>query len=90
MAKVLRLAQDVQAQAQTIFKRRKKLMAKVLRCRDVGMDCDFVAQAETEEEILQLAAAHARMVHNMREIPAEVITAVRAAVREIQSSHDSL
>jgi hypothetical protein len=25
-------------------------MAKVLRCRDVGMDCDFVAQADTEEE----------------------------------------
>ena len=65
-------------------------MAKVLRCRDVGMDCDFVAQAETEEEILQLAAAHARMVHDMQEIPAEVMTAVRAAVREIQSSHDSL
>ena len=65
-------------------------MSKVLRCRDVGMDCDFVVQADTEEEILQHAAAHARMVHNMQEIPAEVITAVLAAVREIQSSHNSL
>ena len=65
-------------------------MAKVLRCRDVGVDCDFVAQANTEEEILQYAAAHARTVHNMQEIPAEVMTAVRAAVREIQSSHNSL
>ena len=65
-------------------------MAKVLRCRDVGMDCDFVAQADTEEEILQHAAAHARMVHNMQEIPAEVMIAVRAAVREIQSSRNSL
>jgi len=65
-------------------------MSKVLRCRDVGMDCDFVVQADTEEEILQHAAAHARMVHDMQEIPAEVMTAVRAAVREIQSSHDSL
>ena len=64
-------------------------MAKVLRCRDVGMDCDFVAQADTEEEILQHAAAHARMVHNMQEIPAEVITAVRAAIRETQSPHNS-
>jgi predicted small metal-binding protein len=54
------------------------------------MDCDFVVQADTEEEILQHAAAHARMVHNMQEIPAEVITAVLAAVREIQSSHNSL
>lgn len=65
-------------------------MSKVLRCRDVGMDCDFVVQANTEEEILQHAAAHARMVHDMQEIPAEVMTAVRAAVREIQSSHNSL
>ena len=64
-------------------------MAKVLRCRDVGMDC-FVTQADTEEDILLYAAAHARMVHNMQEIPAEVITAVLAAVREIQSSHNSL
>jgi predicted small metal-binding protein len=60
-------------------------MAKRLRCRDVGMDCDFVAQAETEEEILQHAAAHARTVHHMQEIAAEVMTAVRAAIRETQS-----
>ena len=57
-------------------------MAKILRCRDVGMDCAFVAQANTEEEILQQAATHARLVHNMQEIPAEVITAVRAAIRD--------
>ena len=64
-------------------------MAKVLRCRDVGMDCDFVTQAETEEEILQHAAAHARTVHHMQEISAEVMTTVRAAIRETQSSHNS-
>jgi predicted small metal-binding protein len=46
-------------------------------------------QADTEEEILQHAAAHARMVHNMQEIPAEVITAVRAAIRETQSPYNS-
>jgi len=68
---------------------RGKLMAKVLRCRDVGMDCDFVAQADTEEAILQHAAVHARIAHNMQEIPAEVITAVRVAIRETQSPHHS-
>ena len=57
-------------------------MAKVLRCREAGMDCDFVAQAAPEEEIRQQAATHARMIHNMQEIPAEVMTAVRAAIRE--------
>jgi len=57
-------------------------MAKVLRCRDVGMDCDFEARAETEEEILKKAAVHAETVHNMKEIPEEVLAQVRAAIRD--------
>lgn len=56
-------------------------MAKVLRCRDVGMDCDFEARGETEEEILKKAAEHAKTVHNMEEIPKEVLAKVRAAIR---------
>ena len=39
-------------------------MAKVLRCKDVGPDCDFVARAETEEDVLKQAAAHAGAVHS--------------------------
>ena len=44
-------------------------MAKVLRCRDVGMDCDFEVRAETEEEVLKNATEHASEDHNMKEIP---------------------
>jgi predicted small metal-binding protein len=65
-------------------------MAKILRCRDIGMDCNFVAQADTEEEILQQAATHAGMVHNMPEIPAEVMTAVRMAIRDTESPDNRL
>ena len=57
-------------------------MAKALRCRDVGMDCDFVAHAETEEEILKKAAEHAASAHDMKEIPEEVLAKVRAAIRD--------
>ncbi len=57
-------------------------MAKVLRCKDVGMDCDFEARAETEEEVLQQAAAHAAATHDMLEIPPDVLAKVRAAIRE--------
>ena len=57
-------------------------MAKVLRCRDLGMECDFVARAETEEEILKQAAEHAETVHNMKEIPEEVLAKVRAAISD--------
>jgi predicted small metal-binding protein len=44
-------------------------MAKVLRCRDAGMSCDFEVRATTEEEILPRAAEHAQTVHGMKEIP---------------------
>jgi predicted small metal-binding protein len=57
-------------------------MAKVLRCKDVGMDCDFEVRATTEEEILQKAAEHAQTAHNMKEIPPDVVTKVRAAIRD--------
>jgi predicted small metal-binding protein len=57
-------------------------MAKVLRCRDVGMECDFIARANTEEEILKQAAEHAQTTHNMKDIPPEVVAKVRAAIRD--------
>jgi predicted small metal-binding protein len=56
-------------------------MAKVLRCKDVGIDCDFVARADSEEELLKKAAEHAATSHDMKEIPAEVLSKVRAAIR---------
>jgi len=57
-------------------------MAKVLRCRDVGFDCDGVIRAETEEEILKKAAEHAQAVHNLTEISEEVVEKVRTAIRD--------
>jgi predicted small metal-binding protein len=57
-------------------------MAKVLKCKDVGMDCDFVARAETEEEVLKLAGEHAGPVHGMTEMSDEVLAQVRAAIHD--------
>jgi predicted small metal-binding protein len=57
-------------------------MAKVISCRDVGMDCDFTARGNTEQEILQQCADHARTAHGMAEIPAELAAKVRAAIRD--------
>src|SRR6266404_6997391 len=57
-------------------------MAKTVSCRDVGMDCDFVAKGETDEDIMQQAAEHARTAHNMTEIPPEVADKVRGAIRD--------
>ncbi len=57
-------------------------MAKVLKCKDVGMDCDFVARGETEDEILKQAAEHAGTTHNMTEMSDEVLAKVRAAIHD--------
>ena len=57
-------------------------MAKVLRCRDVGTDCDFEARGETEEEIMEQAAKHAKESHGLDEIPQEMAEKVQAAIRD--------
>src|SRR5579863_9975668 len=40
-------------------------MSKVLKCREVGMDCDFVAHGENEEQVMSKAVEHARKDHGM-------------------------
>jgi predicted small metal-binding protein len=58
-------------------------MAKTISCKDVGMiGCDFTARAETMEELMQVAAAHARDAHGMDTIPPELVPLVQSAVRE--------
>ena len=54
---------------------------KHLRCRDVGMDCDFEAHGRTDDEVVQQAAAHAARDHGITEITPELATRVRAAIR---------
>jgi predicted small metal-binding protein len=57
-------------------------MTKVVRCRDVGFDCEGVIRADTEEEALAQAAAHAQEVHGLKEIDDKVVEAVRSAMRD--------
>jgi predicted small metal-binding protein len=57
-------------------------MAKSISCKDVGMNCDFTATADTMDELLQAAAAHAREAHGLDTIPPELMPMVRAAVRD--------
>ena len=59
-------------------------MEKRLSCRDVGVDCDFVACGKSEEEIFQKAAEHARTDHNMSEIPQELRDKARLAIRDVE------
>ena len=57
-------------------------MAKEIRCSDVGMDCDFVARADTTEELLGKVVAHARDVHGVIEITPELQKKVASVIRD--------
>ena len=45
-------------------------------CKDVGMDCDFVATGATKEDVLQKAMAHGNSVHvaQMKKMTKEQMT----------------
>ena len=57
-------------------------MTMVIKCRDVGVDCDFVARGQNEQEVMNACAEHARTDHGMKEIPAELAAKVKAAIHE--------
>ena len=57
-------------------------MSKVVTCRAVGVDCDFVARGETEQDVLEQCAEHGRKEHGMNELPADLAEKVRGAMRD--------
>lgn len=61
-------------------------MAKILRCCDLGFDCDAVVRAGSDEEVLQQAATHAREVHGLEEAPDGLAQKVMALVQDEGSS----
>jgi predicted small metal-binding protein len=61
-------------------------MTKVLKCRDVGVDCDFVARGTTVEEVMEKATAHARSDHGFAEIPPELAEKAKAAVQDEEAA----
>lgn len=54
---------------------------KTLACADLVPGCPAVVEAETEEEILQIAAQHAVAEHGLA-VDDELVAAVKAAIRE--------
>ena len=57
-------------------------MAKTIHCKDVGFDCDGVVRAGSEEEVLQMAAEHAKSVHGVAELTDDMVAKVRSVIRD--------
>ena len=56
------------------------IMMKKLACHDVGLDCDFVIEGVTEEEVLSKARQHAYDIHAIR--PEEMTSEMKAKIQE--------
>lgn len=57
-------------------------MAKEIRCADLGFRCDTVAKADTEEALMRIVADHAASEHGLTVLTDEVVSKVRAAIRD--------
>ena len=57
-------------------------MSKVIHCRDAGLDCDFIARGETEEELFRNGLEHGRIAHGMTELSEELKGKMRKLIRD--------
>ncbi len=54
-----------------------------LSCRDVGVDCDFLVRAETEDELWELASAHGARMHGVKEISPDMRIKIKSAIKTV-------
>ena len=57
-------------------------MAKELRCGDLMPGCQAVVEGKDEAEVMAKAAEHAKTAHGLQQIPPELASKVRSAIRE--------
>jgi len=56
---------------------------KQLSCRDAGAPCDFLVRAETEDEVLAVAAAHGARVHGMKEVTPDLKNKMKSLIKTV-------
>ncbi len=59
---------------------------KRLTCKEVGVECDVVFEAETEDVVMQKAAEHAASEHNLPEIPPILDKKCREAIEYVEET----
>jgi len=56
---------------------------KRISCRDVGVECDFVATGKTDDEVMKACAEHGKTAHNMDNLPPDLVAKVKAGIKEV-------
>jgi predicted small metal-binding protein len=57
-------------------------MEKAIHCKDVGFDCEGIVRANSDQEVMQLAAEHAKSVHGVTELTTEMVEKVKSVIRD--------
>ena len=58
-------------------------MTKSISCADAGADCTWSATAETEDEIMEKVAQHAKEEHQDMEVTPELVAKIKSHIKEI-------
>ena len=60
-------------------------MTYTLACKDAGVDCPYVAQGETEKEVLQEGIKHVKAVHSYtdEQLNPEFLEEVKKLVKKV-------
>jgi predicted small metal-binding protein len=51
-------------------------------CKDMGMDCPFTASAPTEAELMKKIAEHAKVVHKIDPVPADMMAKIKKVIKK--------
>ena len=58
-------------------------MTKSISCADTGADCAWSVTAETEDEIMEKVAQHAKEEHQGMEVTPELVAKIKSHIKEI-------
>jgi len=51
-------------------------------CKDIGMDCPFKATAATESDLIKKIGEHAKSVHKIDPVPADLMAKIKRAIKK--------
>ncbi len=57
-------------------------MARTFACKDMGFECNFVARAKTDKDLLVKVAQHARQAHNIEKVDSDMERKVLSVVKD--------
>jgi predicted small metal-binding protein len=58
-------------------------MTKSISCADSGADCNWTASAETEEQLMEKVAQHAKTDHPGMKITPDLVAKIKSIIKEI-------